>query len=180
MPFYGVYDFTDRKGLWRGSLLRRMLERHIMKRRIAEHREAFERASPMSRVHAGAPPFFVVHGTLDTLVPVEDARAFVEMLREVSREPVGYAEIPGAQHSVETFPSARTGAVIRGVERFLWWVYARHLAGRERARPVRVAVGAEAVAVAPGEVGVAPGEAPFAPAAAPSLSPRRASSAAAR
>lgn len=129
VPFYGVYDFTDRKGIWRGSLLRRMLERAVVKKRYSEAPEVFEEASPMSRVHEGAPPFFVIHGTRDTLVPVREARLFVELLRERSRAPVAYAELPGAQHAFEVFPSRRTGHVLAGVERFLVWALSRH---RER------------------------------------------------
>ena len=126
VPFYGIYDFTDRRRHWGKSLLRRMLERMIMKKRLADDEGAFERASPMSRVREGAPPFLVIHGTRDTLVPVEDARLFVEMLRAVSKEPVAFAELPGAQHAFEVFPSERTAHAIRGVERFVDWVYSRH------------------------------------------------------
>jgi acetyl esterase/lipase len=130
VPFYGVYDFTDRRSHWGKSLLLPMLERFIMKLRRADHADAFERASPMSRVNADAPPFLVIHGSRDTLVPPQDARIFVELLRAVSKEPVAYAELPGAQHAFEVFPSERTVHAIRGVERFLDWVYSRH---RERA-----------------------------------------------
>lgn len=134
VPFYGVYDFTDRRGIWKRSLLRRMLERYIVKKRRSEEREVFDRASPMSRVHPGAPPFFVIHGTRDTLVPVAEARTFVELLREATRgagggrSPVLYAELPGAQHAFEVFPSARTGHALAGVERFLAWALSRHRA----------------------------------------------------
>ena len=79
-----------------------------------------------------APPFFVVHGTRDTLVPVAEARTFVELLRAVSREPVLYAELPGAQHAFEVFPSARTGHALAGVERFLAWARSEWRARRER------------------------------------------------
>ena len=132
VPFYGVYDFTDRKGIWRRSLLRQMLERAIVKRRYDDDPGVFERASPMSRVNEDAPPFFVVHGTRDTLVPVAEARTFVELLRAVSREPVLYAELPGAQHAFEVFPSARTGHALAGVERFLAWARSEWRARRER------------------------------------------------
>jgi acetyl esterase/lipase len=128
VPFYGVYDFTDRRRHWDKSLLLPMLERIIMKRRRSEDLGAFDRASPMSRVRADAPPFFVIHGTRDTLVPIDDARTFVEMLRAVSSEPVAFAELPGAQHAFEVFPSERTAHAIRGVERFIDWVYSRHRA----------------------------------------------------
>ena len=133
VPFYGIYDFTDRKSHWGKSLLIPILERYILKRRISEDRAAFERASPMSRVRKDAPPFLVIHGSRDTLVPVDDARTFVELLRAVSSEPVAYAELPGAQHAFEVFSSERTAHAVSGVERFLDWVYSRWRRQREKA-----------------------------------------------
>jgi hypothetical protein len=125
VPFYGIYDFTDRRGIWKGTRLVPLLEQYVIKKPLREAQEVFDRASPMSRVHEDAPPFLVVHGTHDTLVPVGEARAFVEMLRAASRAQVLYAELPGAQHAFEIFPSERTGHVLSGVERFLTWVYSR-------------------------------------------------------
>jgi acetyl esterase/lipase len=84
----------------------------------------------MSRIGATAPPFFVIHGDRDTMVPVEEARRFVALLREAIPGRVAYAEIPGAQHAFEIFPSLRTMLVVQGVERFLAWVYSQHVAGR--------------------------------------------------
>jgi dipeptidyl aminopeptidase/acylaminoacyl peptidase len=98
-----------------------------MKCTLADARAAYEKASPMSCIRPDVPPFFVVHGTHDTLVPVEEARRFSRALREVEGGPVVYAEIPGAQHAFEIFPSLRTLFVIHGVERFLAWVYSRHV-----------------------------------------------------
>jgi acetyl esterase/lipase len=148
VPFYGVYDFTDRRGIWRRSLLTPMLERSIIKKRLRDAREVFEKASPMSRVRPDAPPFFVVHGTHDSLVPVAEARLFVELLREVSKSPVLYAELPGAQHAFEIFPSECTGHALMGVERFLAWTYsafrARHLRGLPTAQESAAQESAEA------------------------------------
>ena len=44
-----------------------------------------------------------------------------------------YAEIPGAQHAFEVFPSLRTTFVIHGVERFLTVIYGQYLEGRDAA-----------------------------------------------
>jgi hypothetical protein len=41
-----------------------------------------------------------------------------------------YAELPGAQHAFDIFPSLRTGHVIRAVERFLDYVYSGHLSDK--------------------------------------------------
>lgn len=145
VPFYGVYDFANRDGEGRADMLP-LLERLVMKRRLADDRDAFEKASPVSRVHAAAPPFLVVHGTHDTLVPVAQARAFVGRLRAVSRARVAYLELPGAQHAFEVFSSLRTAYVVRGVARFLSFVYGEHLrAGATREARARV-VGREATA----------------------------------
>jgi dipeptidyl aminopeptidase/acylaminoacyl peptidase len=101
-----------------------------MKRRRDAEREHFDRASPIARVSPSAPPFLVVHGAHDTLVPVAEARRFVEALRRTSREPVVYAEIPGAQHAFEIFPSLRSAHVLAGVERWCAWLHGRYLARR--------------------------------------------------
>jgi acetyl esterase/lipase len=127
VAFYGVYDFTDRHGVWAHAGLRRLLERQVMKAPLATAREAWEKASPLSRIRPDAPPFFVIHGTHDTMVPVGEARHFCEVFRRVTGKPMVYAEIPGAQHAFELFPSLRSTFVIHGVERFLAYVYSRYV-----------------------------------------------------
>ncbi|HJP66526.1 MAG TPA: hypothetical protein VKA30_09520, partial [Actinomycetota bacterium] len=59
--------------------------------------------------------------------PIGPARSFVERLREVSRDPVAYAELPGTQHAFDVFPSIRTAHVVRAIERFADWVHSRYL-----------------------------------------------------
>jgi acetyl esterase/lipase len=132
VPFYGVYDFTNAWKTQPDDGIHQVLERYIMKRPIATHRKDYEQASPMHRIHAGAPPFLVVHGTHDSLAPVEEARVFVELLRKTSRSAVGYVELPAAQHAFEVFHSPRTSHVIRAVDRFLASVYSRYLGGEAR------------------------------------------------
>jgi len=53
------------------------------------------------------------------------------MMRKKSRAPVLYAELVGAQHAFEVFPSERTAHALAGVERFLVWMVARHRTQRE-------------------------------------------------
>ncbi len=120
VPHYGVYDLAGATGTTRSRQLRdRFLGPRILQLDPRTDPEAFERASPLLNVGPGAPPFLVIHGRNDSLVEVEQARRFVAALRAVSREPVGYAELPGAQHAFDVFPSIRSAAVVRGVDRFL-------------------------------------------------------------
>jgi len=130
VPFYGVYDFTNRNSTWPKRTLRQFFEPVVMKKKLSEDPEAFAKASPIDQVRADAPPFFVVHGDLDTLAPVADAREFVAKLRAVSDAPVLYAEMKGAEHAFDIFPSFRTARVIEGIERFLHSVHEQYLRGR--------------------------------------------------
>ncbi len=118
VPFYGVYDFTNRDGTGLASM-EDMLGRLVLKSKLAADRETWEQASSMSWVGPDAPPFFVIHGSNDSLVPVEQARSFVAMLRAESKNPVAYAELPGAQHAFEIFDSPRTMHAAGAVHRFL-------------------------------------------------------------
>ncbi len=123
VPFYGVYDWTDRHGTWDGP--DELLATRVVKQSRTDAAAVFEDASPMSHVGPDAPPLLLVHGTNDTLVPVQTARTMVDLLREESRNPVAYVELPGAQHAFDVFSSRRTDAVVSGVERFLNVVRAR-------------------------------------------------------
>jgi acetyl esterase/lipase len=81
-------------------------------------------SSPHAHLNPEAPPFLIIHGALDTLVLREDARMFADRLRATSRQPVAYAELPGAQHNFDFFHSVRSHAVTDAVVRFAQLVVA--------------------------------------------------------
>ena len=137
---YGVYDFADRHGHWPyqrefGLLLRLA----IMKVSRAKCPERYQEASPIERVHTGAPPFLVVHGDRDSIAPPAESRRFAEALR-AHGVTVVHAEIPDAQHAFEVFSSPRTAHVVSGATAFLAHVYGRHL--DERAQTAERGMGA--------------------------------------
>jgi dipeptidyl aminopeptidase/acylaminoacyl peptidase len=96
--------------------------------------EAFEAASPIARVSESAPPFLVVHGRNDVLVPVQSARAFVAVLRARSTQPVAYVELPLTQHAFDNFWSPRTVHFVHALERFTAGIVATRTAEREVGR----------------------------------------------
>ena len=91
---------------------------------VSLKKKIYEQASPIHRIHADAPPFFVLHGSNDSIIPVGEARDFVAALRAVSESAVAYAEIPGAQHAFEMFGSSHGQYSAAAVARFLDWVRA--------------------------------------------------------
>ena len=95
------------------------LERVVVKRSQARHPEVFRAASPVERVHSFAPPFLAVHGSNDGLIPVSEARAFVDRMRSVSESTVGYIELPGVGHGFDLVDGARTAQVVAAIGRFL-------------------------------------------------------------
>jgi acetyl esterase/lipase len=130
VPFYGVYDFLDRNNIRGVMSMEDMLARRVMQVSRQAEPELWDDASPIHHVGTGAPPMFVLHGTHDSLVFVEEARAFVSELTAVAAEPVAYAELPGAQHAFEVFHSVRTDHMVNAVAAFLEWSHARHQAGQ--------------------------------------------------
>ena len=119
VPFYGVYDMHDIGGVYYPELREWLFRNVVIKRDWENEPAAYEAVSPTYRVNANAPPFLVFHGDRDTLVPVQDARVFVERLRAVSRSDVLYVELPGAEHAFDLIPSVRSVRVVEGIERFL-------------------------------------------------------------
>ena len=130
VPFYGAYDLADWDDRGGPPQTIRFLERVLLKTRLAEDPERFRLASPISWVGEDAPPTMLIHGTNDSLVPVEGARRMAAALREKSRQPVVFAELPHAQHAFEIYASLRTRHTVRAVERFLAYVRATTGAGK--------------------------------------------------
>ncbi len=129
VPFYGVYDLAGITGE-RAALAMRdyFLGPRVFRKDPRTHLREFINASPLAHISADAPDFFVLHGTNDSLVHIDQARTFVEALKAESAATVTYAEFPGAQHAFEIFGSIRSHHVIRAVQRWLQHHRARHLA----------------------------------------------------
>lgn len=115
---YGRYDWEDRSTPERDRFVD-FLERVVVKRKIDRHPEIFRKASPIAAVHPDAPPFLIIHGSRDSVIPVAQARSFVERLRAVSRSVVSYIELPGAGHGFDMTDGARTGSVATAIGLFL-------------------------------------------------------------
>jgi len=127
VPHYGVYDFAGATGHRAAVLMRdTFLAPRVVRKRYVDAPEVFEAASPILRITPDAPDFLVIHGASDTLVNVAQARSFVERLRETSRRTVTYAELPGTQHAFDVFPSLRSQAVVRAIDRYLSWHWHSH------------------------------------------------------
>jgi len=119
---YGRYDWQDRSTPERARFVD-FLERVVVRRSIARHPEVFRDASPIARVHRNAPPFLVIHGSKDSVIPVEQARSFVERLRAVSHSMVGYLELPGAGHGFDLIDGERAGVAAHATSLFLTKVH---------------------------------------------------------
>ncbi|MGI9020942.1 MAG: alpha/beta hydrolase fold domain-containing protein [Solirubrobacterales bacterium] len=119
VAFYGLYDLLDAERRYYRHIRDWLIARVVVKRDRDTDPDAFRKVSPTHRVHAGAPPFMVFHGEHDSLVPVGDARAFVERLERISESPVLYVELPGSEHAFDLAPSLRCARVVEGIERFL-------------------------------------------------------------
>jgi acetyl esterase/lipase len=119
VPFYGVYDFLDRKGIRGSQSMVPILSKQVFKTTPEQDPELWDAMNPITRISEQAPPFLVIQGTHDTLVFVEEAREFVRALKEKSRAPVAYLEMVGAQHAFDVFHSPRSAHAVRAAAAFL-------------------------------------------------------------
>ena len=103
-----------------------------MKKPFVQNRQTYRDASSIKRIHPDAPPFFILHGQDDSIIPVVEGREFADALRDVSTSTVAYAEIPHAQHAFDFYyGSPRAHYTAQAVDKFLSWVHAKHTGGRD-------------------------------------------------
>jgi acetyl esterase/lipase len=122
---YGRYDWEDRSTPSRRNF-QGFLERVVVRRSQLRHPEIFAAASPIGRIHEEAPPFFLIHGEQDTIIPVDEARQFHTALAAVSRNPVEFSEIPRAGHAFDLVDTSHARRCAVEVARFLTQVRDRH------------------------------------------------------
>ena len=85
-----------------------------------EYRRALE-ASPITHVTPGDPPFFLIHGDADDVVPIAQSEAMAEALRVVG-VPVKYRRVPGSGHGPGLLADPEIAAEI-------WAWFDEHLRG---------------------------------------------------
>lgn len=122
VSLYGRYDWEDRSTPERDRFMG-FLENLIVRQTQRNAPAVFRNASPIARIGEGAPPMMVVHGSGDSVIPVEQARDFIRELRSRSSSFTGYLELPGAQHGFDLIDGARTGVTCSAVGRFLDAIY---------------------------------------------------------
>jgi acetyl esterase/lipase len=139
VPYYGVYDFTNAETMH--ELMLPFLEQFVMRARYNETPERFETASPISYVHKQAPPFFVLHGEKDELVPCSQARTFCAAMRDAGAPTVAYAELPNAHHAFDILSTVRSGLAANAVADFLGIVYGQRESSLIDSWPLSAGVG---------------------------------------
>jgi acetyl esterase/lipase len=85
---------------------------------LGERPDLADAASPVHRVHPGAPPFLFVHGTGDRLVPPRQSHRLADALRAAG----GRADVElvdGAGHQFTGLPDADLAALVTRSVRFL-------------------------------------------------------------
>ena len=123
---YGAYDLEQIFSAAPGPVGRRVgsfMGRLVIGRGLDDP-EPYRAASPVYNVAAGVPPFLVVHGTIDNLVPVEQARRLVAELRDAGTD-VTYVELEGAPHAFDVFHSTWAHDAVAGIVRYLTWILDR-------------------------------------------------------
>lgn len=68
---------------------------------------ALAAASPVSLVHPGAPPFLLIHGDRDTLVPLDQSTRLLQALRRVGAS-ADLLTIPGGPHATNAWHTLPT------------------------------------------------------------------------
>ncbi|COY44960.1 carboxylesterase LIPQ [Mycobacterium tuberculosis] len=81
--------------------------------------------------HSEAPPFFVLHGEKDPMVPSAQSRAFSAALRDAGAATVSYAELPNAHHAFDLAATVRSRMVAEAVSDFLGVIYGRRMGARK-------------------------------------------------
>lgn len=101
VTMYGIYDMVNRNRTrpdWP------YVDRDVMRGSYGDKPDEYHAVSPLDHVTQGAPPFLVIHGTHDSLVPIAEAEVFVDALKRAGAS-VAFVPVLGAQHGFDAVSS---------------------------------------------------------------------------
>ncbi|MEZ4504371.1 MAG: alpha/beta hydrolase [Thermomicrobiales bacterium] len=126
LPLSPATDFRIIPGGWTSIEPRRATEK-LVGGRLEERADLVRMANPMTHIRPGVPPFLIVHGAADGVVPVEQGIALADALRSVGGD-VTLDVLPGADH---WFASASRGVstpdALDGIGRLAIAFFSTHL-----------------------------------------------------
>uniref|UniRef100_A0A7S3PLX8 BD-FAE-like domain-containing protein n=1 Tax=Aplanochytrium stocchinoi TaxID=215587 RepID=A0A7S3PLX8_9STRA len=134
LDLYGVRDFTDSEEHWYkldGGGFRNYIRHYVFQRCTLEHAEAHENLSPKLLLNRPfvelPPPIFGIHGTHDTLIPLDEAESFYAALKEGRKQWSGqsnsvndvFVVIPYGPHGLNILANPVSFALSDAAENFL-------------------------------------------------------------
>ena len=92
--FFGPVDLTDPTF---EEIVRKNNLRPLLGGTLAQKKEAYQKASPISYVRKGTPPFLFFHGTEDRIVPLKQVQRMKKKLQSVGTSATLFT-LPGEGH----------------------------------------------------------------------------------
>jgi len=83
-----------------------------------DRKKALAAMSPLTYLDKNDPPFFLVHGTADTVVPFEMTREFAFELKKIDHE-FEYIEVEGGEHSLRSTRPKEAAEVSKALMSFI-------------------------------------------------------------
>lgn len=111
IPFYGWSDLTD------PAVNYQYYMELFLGKKYADAPKLYEEASPLTHVDQGDPATLLLHGTIDTIVPITQAEKLAKKL-EANNVPFVYAPFKGGYHGYDMFTATNPG-VMYLIENFL-------------------------------------------------------------
>lgn len=107
------YPPTDLMGIYAKGRLGRRSVTALLGGHPGKKSEALEQATPATHVRADAPPIYIVHGTIDHVVPYTHATALLQTVQSVGGD-VELVTLPGVAHADWRFNSGKALAEVEG------------------------------------------------------------------
>lgn len=136
LPLYGKYDLLEQVSP--DPVFAQYLAEGVMPGPREQHAAMWQAMDPATQAADPTaprrPPFLVVHGQYDVLIPLAEARWFVQRLRQTSPDTeLIYVEMPYAQHGFDVPHSLRAQLTVEALQRYLEFQYTRWRAARDGA-----------------------------------------------
>ena len=88
--------------------------------------ESYHQITPANWVSKNTPPFLLLQGDTDALIPVQETQAFWHALQTNNRSHSALLTLPLVEHSFDIFPSLTAQCIVPTIERYLFLLHEKY------------------------------------------------------
>ena len=127
VPFYGVFNFSEPFDEGTPFPAKAGVLQMLCGGTPETQPDRYQQITPANWISGKTPPFLLIQGETDALIPATETQAFWEVLQAHKVKDSVFLRLPLVEHAFDIFPTLTAQCIVPTIERYLIMLHQNHL-----------------------------------------------------